>query len=216
MHAGTVSLVGRLGVVAVRAMMVGGIAGAVVGGVIGTIDTPIVGTFFGALYGSVLGTMSALTDGVLLTGLTSVTRSWWAARLVSELIWLLGSRVAVAVNGPFTVLHDTVGQVIVAVVCVLLGAAVGPVIAFGGDRAVPVGRFGVVPLSRLPSGVLVWGAAGGAAVGAVTGLVIGIWAYLPTAPFAAVEGAVLGSVSGTVLAFLLSGVAALARLWARR
>lgn len=74
----------------------------------------------------------------------------------------------------------------------------------------------VVPLSQLASRALVWGAAGGAVVGAVTGLVIGIWAYLPTAPFAAVEGAVLGSVSGTVMAFLLGGVAAIARLWARR
>ena len=83
MHAGTVSFVGRLGLEAVRATMVGSIAGAVVGGVIGTIDTPIVGTFFGALYGSVLGAMSGVTDGVLLTGLTSVTRSRWAARLVS-------------------------------------------------------------------------------------------------------------------------------------
>jgi hypothetical protein len=216
MHAGTDGFGGRLGLVALRAMLVGSIAGAVVGGVIGTIDTPIVGTFFGALYGSVLGAMSGVTDGVLLTGLTSVTRSWWAARLVSALVWLLASRVAVAVNGPFTVLHYTVGQVIVAALCVLLGAAVGPFIAFGGDRAVPVGRFAVVPLSRLAPRVLVWGAAGGAAVGAVTGLVIGIWAYLPTAPFAVVEGAVLGSVSGTVLAVLFVGVAALPRLWVRR
>jgi len=196
-------------------MVVGGIAGAVVGGVIGTIDTPIVGTFFGALYGAVLGTISGVADGVLLTWLISMTRSRWAVRLASALMWLLASRVAVTVNGPFTVLHETVGQVIVAVVCVLLGAAVGPLIAFGGDRAVLVGRSGVVPLSRLAPRLLVWGAAGGAVVGAVTGLVIGILAYPPTAPFAAVEGAVLGSVSGTVLAVLLGGVAALPRLWAR-
>ena len=216
MHAKTDGFVGRLGLVTVRAVMVGSIAGAVVGGVIGTIDTPIVGTFFGALFGSLLGTMSGVADGVVLTGLTSVTQSRWAARLVSALMWLLASCVAVAVNGPFIVLHDTVGQVIVAAVCVLLGAAVGPVIAFGDDQAVLVGRFAVVPLSGLASRVLVWGATGGAAVGAVTGLVIGILAYLPTAPVAAVEGAVLGSVSGTVLAVLVGGVAALPRLWARR
>jgi hypothetical protein len=216
MHAGSDGFVGRLGLVAVRAARVGCIAGAVVGGVIGTIDAPIVGTFFGALYGWVLGTVSGVTDGVVLTGITRVTRSRWVTRLVSALMWLVAFRVAVAVNGPFTVLHDTVGKFIVAVVCVLLGAGVGPFIAFGGDRAVLVGRFAAVPLSRLASWVLMWGAAGGAAVGAVTGLVIGIWTYLPTAPFAAVEGAVLGSVSGTVLAALLGGVAALPRLWARR
>ena len=85
-------------------------------------------------------------------------------------------------------------------------------------RAMMVGAIAgtAVPLSQLASRALVWGAAGGAVVGAVTGLVIGIWAYLPTAPFAAVEGAVLGLVSGTVMAFLLGGVAAIARLWARR
>lgn len=214
MHAKTDGFVGRLGLVTVRAVMVGIITGAVVGGVIGTIDTPIVGTFFGAMFGSLLGTMSGVADGLVLTGLTSVTRSRWAARLVSALMWLLASCVAVAVNGPFIVLHDTVGQVIVAAVCVLLGAAVGSVIAFGDDQTVLVGRF--APLPRLASRVLVWGATGGAAVGAVTGLVIGILAYLPTAPVAAVEGAVLGSVSGTVLAVLVGGVAALPRLWARR
>ena len=73
------------------------------------------------------------------------------------------------------------------------------------------GRLGPVTVRAITVGSLA-----GAVVGSVIGLAIGIWAYLPTAPFAAVEGAVLGSVSGTVLAFLICGVAALARLWARR
>ena len=210
------SLHGRLGLVVARALMVGSIAGVVVGGLIGTVDGPLVGTFFGAMYGSVLGAVSGVADGVVLTGLAELMRSRWATRVVSGLVWLLAAGAAVVADGPFTVLRHAVGQAVVAAACVLVGASVGPVIAFGRDPAASARGVAGVPLARLAGRVLVWGAAGGAAAGAVTGLVIGIRTYVPTSPFAAVEGAVLGSVSGVVLSALLGGLAVLPRMWAHR
>jgi hypothetical protein len=63
--------------------------------------------------------------------------------------------------------------------------------------------------------VVLGGVLGGLA-GAVTGLVIGIRVYLPTAPFAAVEGAAFGMVGGVVLAGVIVAVAQFARMIARR
>jgi CDP-diglyceride synthetase len=56
----------------------------------------------------------------------------------------------------------------------------------------------------------------GGVLGAIVGLVVGIHAYLPTSPFAAVEGASFGCVSGVVLALLLLAVAVLPRLRTHR
>lgn len=63
---------------------------------------------------------------------------------------------------------------------------------------------------------LVWGASVGAGAGAVAGVVIGIRTYLPTAGFAAVEGAAFGTVSGLMLACLAAGASLLPRVRARR
>jgi hypothetical protein len=42
----------------------------------------------------------------------------------------------------------------------------------------------------------------GAAIGAAVGLALGVTSYLPTAPFAAGEGALFGSVIGVFLALV--------------
>jgi uncharacterized membrane protein YdjX (TVP38/TMEM64 family) len=49
-------------------------------------------------------------------------------------------------------------------------------------------------------------------LGGIVGLVVGIHAYLPTSPFAVVEGASFGCVSGVVLALLALAAAVLPRL----
>ena len=71
-------------------------------------------------------------------------------------------------------------------------------------------------LPQLAARLLQWGALIGASLGAIVGLIIGMLTYLPTSPFALVEGAILGAVSGVVLAFVGGAVAVMPRLRSRR
>jgi hypothetical protein len=210
------SRLAAIGPVLARAICFGCGAGAVVGGVVGTIDWPVVGTFFGASGGVFVGAGAGIVDGVVLAGVASAGRRVWIARLASGVVssgfaWIAASRA-----NEFRSLQHVAGQVTLVTVCLLLGAGLGPMIAYGVE---PISsRRGSIPrpLPQLGARLLLWGAGVGGALGGTAGLLIGIFAYLPTAPFAAVEGAVLGAVSGVVLALLFGAAALLPRLRVRR
>jgi hypothetical protein len=205
-----------MGPVLTRAICFGCAAGAVIGGVVGTIDWPVVGTFFGASTGTFVGAGAGIVDGLALAGVARQGRPAWVARLASGIVSSGFALVAASRAGQFRALEPVAGQATLVAVCLLLGAVLGPMIAYGvepiSSGRVPTPR----PLPQLGARLLLWGAAIGGALGGTAGLVIGILAYLPTAPFAAVEGAALGAVSGVVLALLLGATALLPKLRMRR
>jgi hypothetical protein len=189
---------------------VGCCIGLAVGGVVGTVDFPIAGTLFGAVYGLAFGALTGMADGLVLLALARRVGSRPAARWVSALVWLLGAVAAIEQDGPFTLPHDGAGRVALAVLGLLCGATVAPLISPTSDPRLVTRR---AQVAAIVARLLLWGAIGGAAVGALVGLVIGLRSYLPTAPVAAVECAILGSTSAAVLALLLAGIAVLPRLW---
>jgi hypothetical protein len=184
-------------------------AGAALGGVAGTLDWPLVGTFFGGLEAAAAGAVVGVIDGLVLSVLVGRTRSPWAARVISGAVSALASVVgALAYEGPVSVPRAV--EVVLVVAAVLVGAVAGPLIAYGA-ATVCGGRRGQRPLPELVGLLVAWGVGLGAGVGAVAGGIVGAFAYLPTAPFAVVEGAVLGSVTGAVLACLAAGIAVVSR-----
>jgi hypothetical protein len=184
-------------------------AGAVLGGAAGTVDWPVVGTLFGGVQGAAAGGVVGVVDGLALSVLVRGTRSSWAARAlsggVSALAAVLG---ASAYEGPSSVPRAV--EVVLVVAAILVGGAAGPLIAHGLVSA-PGGRPSRPGLSQLFGRFLAWGAGLGAALGGVAGGIVGAFAYLPTAPFAVVEGAVFGAVAGAVLACLAAGLALVLR-----
>lgn len=183
--------------------------GCVLGGAAGTADWPVVGTFFGAVAGASAGAVVGVVLTVTLVLLGRVTRSRWAARVISGLVaGVLGLGVGGLGSGTYAVRSAPAAGLLA--VWIVLAAGLGPAIAFGVGPG-PDGRPGFAWAAGVWEVCLRWGCTVGAAVGAVTGLVIGL-GYLPTVVFAAVEGGVLGSVSGLVLACLVAGIAILPRL----
>jgi hypothetical protein len=182
--------------------------GCVLGGAAGTADWPVVGTFFGAVAGSVVGAVVGVVLTLTLALLARVTRSSWAARLVSGLVAGVAGLGLVGLGSGADALRGT-PAVLLATGTVVAGV-LGPMIAFG-VAPMPDGRPGFTWAAGVWGVCLGWGCALGGIAGAVTGLVIGL-DYLPTVVFAAVEGGVLGCVSGLVLACLAAGIAVLPRL----
>ena len=205
-----------MGLVVARAICFGCGAGAVVGGVIGTIEFPLVVTFFGAGIGAFVGAVAGVVDGVVLAGVARGGRSAWVARLASGVVASGFAAITASHHGPYRSLESVPGQATLVTVCFLLGAALGPMIAYGVEP-ISFGRGPASrPLSQIAATLLLGGAAVGGTLGGIAGLVIGISAHLATAPFALVEGAILGAVSGVVLALLLGAAAILPRLRVRR
>jgi hypothetical protein len=107
-------------------------------------------------------------------------------------------------------------------VCLLLGAVLGPMIAYAvkpiSSGCGPTPR----PLAQTGARLLLWGAGAGGALGGVAGLLMSISTYLPDseylpdAPMRAAEGAALGAASGIVLCLLFEVAALLPRLRMRR
>ena len=204
------------GLVLTRALCFACTAGAVIGGVAGTISWPVVGTFYGAGVGVVVGAGAGIVDGLVLAAVARQTRSAWVARLASGIVSSGLAPITASQAGAFLPVEPVAGQATLVAVCLMLGAALGPMIAYGVEP-ISLGRGPTPrPLAQLGARLLLLGVAIGGVLGGGAGLVIGISAYLPTAPFAAVEGAVLGSVSGLVLALLLGAAAVLPRLRMRR
>lgn len=187
--------------------------GGVLAGFAATLDWPIVGTFFGVLEGAVSGAAFGVVVAVVLASLARATASMSAARGTSG---AAAGAVALLAAARYTGPVDAPRPVLLALITVaaVLGALFGPLIAFGMERA-PGGRVPGDLRRRLPQ-FLVLGAAAGVGVGAVTGVIIGIRAYLPTAAFAAMEGAVFGVVNGLTLACLAAAALLFPRVRARR
>lgn len=151
----------------------------------------------GAAFGALVGVLTALAV-LVLTALSAPRWALGAGGLV------VGGCLAVAV---MWLVRPPVGQPggLAALVTAagLLGAGLGPLVAFG-----PAGAAGSrwpdhTALIALAKPVLVGGLAGGAAVGGVVGLVVGVVAYLPTSPVALVEGGLLGATSGLLVALVV-------------
>lgn len=193
--------------------------GGVLAGFAATLDRPIVGTGFGVLEGSAAGAGFGVLVAVLLASLARLTvslwaaRSRWAARVASGTTAGAAALLAAAAyTGPIEAPRPVTPALIT--VAALVAGLFGPLVAFGAERA-PGGRFPAGLRRQVPR-FLAWGACVGAGVGAVTGVVIGIRTYLPTAGFAAVEGAAFGAVSGSMLACLAAAALLLPGARARR
>src|SRR5664279_2861947 len=130
--------------VVTRGICFGGSAAAVIGGVVGTVDWPVVGTFFGALAGVLLGVGAGVLDSALLAGVAGRTRSAWTARLASAAVSLGFALIAVSRAGAFRSLSHVAGKATLVTFCLLLGAALGPMIAYGVEP-ISFGR-GPVPV----------------------------------------------------------------------
>jgi hypothetical protein len=195
-----------------RATCLGGLVGGVVGGLLGTLEWPIVGTLFGAGVGLAVGAPVGLANGVALAAAMTATRSRWVARLAAGLTSLACGVV------PAYVTHATPHWDWVApLVCgAVLAGVLGPCAAFGAQPLVLSPRFGSRSARDVLTRVMVGAVTGGAGLGAAAGLVIGAATYLPTSPFAAIEGGALGSVSGAVLGMLVATVIATPGLRVRR
>lgn len=179
-------------------------AGAVLGGVAGTVDWPLVGTFFAAIEGATAGALVGLAAGLALAAPARRSSSSWLARGIAAVVSAPASVLgASAYDGPVNVPRAM--EVVLVVAAILIGGAAGPLIAYGRP-VVPGGRPAGPALAQLVGRFLGRGAAIGATLGGVTGGIVGVFAYLPTAPFAVVEGALFGTVSGLVLACLAVGV----------
>jgi hypothetical protein len=178
--------------------------GLVLGGAAGTADWPVVGTSFGAVGGAVGGGVVGVVLVAVLGLLARFTRSAWTVRAVS------GAIAAAACLGVAGSDAGTTAAIVLVSLGSLAGAALGPAIAFGVEPG-PDGRPGFTWALATGARLLARGGALGAVIGAVAGFTIGL-DYLPTAVFAAFEGAILGGVSGLVLAGLVVGAAVLPRL----
>ncbi|MFJ8827593.1 hypothetical protein ACIREE_38280 [Streptomyces sp. NPDC102467] len=174
--------------------------GAVLGGIAGSIDWPLVGTLFGAVEGALVGVVVGVFDGVVLRFLARFTRSARVARVASGAV--AGAAAAGAASLCTAPIDVPTGVALALVgIGLLLGAALGPQIAYGAG-SLPGGQSPGARASLVVGRYLRWGASLGAAAGAVSGLVVGTFVYLPTCAFAGVEGAVFGLVGGVVLALL--------------
>lgn len=185
---------------------------AVICGLIGTGQWPVVGTFFGAVTGFAAGAVLGLANGVTLAALTAITSSRWAARLVTAAT-SLGCGLGAAAITDTSPRGDWIVPLAVGIV---LAAAIGPFAAFGTQPVVLGPRFARWTARDLMARIIGGGAIAGGALGGLAGLVIGATTYLPTAPFAVVEGGVLGSVSGVLIALLVMAAVIGPKLRVRR
>jgi hypothetical protein len=185
---------------------------AVIFGLVGTAEWPVVGTFFGALTGAAAGAVLGLANGVMLAALTAVSSSRRGARLVTAAT-TLGCAVVAADVTDAAPRWDWMLPLAVGVV---LAAAIGPFAAFGVQPVVLGPWFRRWTVRDLMIRILVGGALAGAALGGLSGLVIGAITYLPTVPFAVVEGGVLGSVSGVLIALIVVAAVVAPKLRVRR
>lgn len=185
-----------------RALAWGGTAGLCLGAVLGTELGFVIGTVVGAVVGSLVGLVLGLAGAVVLT-VTSPTGPV-AAR------WSAGLAAAAVGTAPFA--WDPGAwpwALIVGLVCLTVGAALGPTVAFG--PAVHV-RPGVRRAAHAP--ILVAWCAAGAAGGLVAGLasagVLAAYARVldasqPIAPALGL-GAYVGIGAGALVALLIGAV----------
>lgn len=207
---------GMLAAAARGAAFFGG-TGAVLGGAAGTVAWPVVGTSFGAAGGAAAGALTGVLASLALTVTVSGATRTWPTRVVPAFVALAAELAGVRLCRGGIGVPVPAGAVLM-VLGVVAAAAAGPLIAHGVRPAAATA--GPAPpaltLVRVSWLMVAGGAGAGGCAGALTGLIIGVAAYLPTAPFAAVEGAVFGSVTGASLACLVAGLTVLPRMRARR
>lgn len=194
---------------AVRGAALFGAAGCALGGIAGTLDWPLVGTFFGGAEGGVVG---AATGAVVAALAPIAVKSRWAVGCVSAAIaGLVAVAGLLAYDGPVQVPQAFAVAMVAA--SFLAGAWLGPMATSGVEMA--KGPRQLEAVARLCRYVR-RGSIAGASIGAMSGLVVGLEVYVPTAPFAMLEGSLFGAVSGMVLACLLTAGVVLARTRAHR
>jgi hypothetical protein len=180
--------------------------------VLGTGDWPVVGTFFAALVGGAVGGLVGVIDGVTLAGITRVTSSRWAARVVAAAT----SLACAVVPAYLTHASPRWDWIVPLVLGTVLAGVIGPFAGFGVQPVVLGPRFRTRSVSDVAGRIVIAGVIAGATIGGVAGLVLGLINYPPTAPFAVIEGAIFGSVSGVVLALLVATAAVAPKLRVRR
>ena len=196
-----------------------GCIGTALGGIAGSVHWLFVGTAAGAAEGALAGIVIGALNGGILGAIAARTTSKRAAQLGSGLLATVAELLAAEFyRGPIDVpVAIEVALVLVGIVAAVL---VGPLVAFGA-QALPANRLVQLrqTVSRPPrsvSDVLVAGLAVGAVLGAIAGFIVGVRTYLPTSPFAAVEGAIFGALIGLAAACITVGIAGLSRLRAHR
>jgi hypothetical protein len=189
-------------VVVARAGAIGAATGAVIGALVGTLAFPIVITAVGAIAGAGIG---LVVGGINGAGLITVLRrraSWRAASTACAVISLVVTTpIGLATNALALGRLALLPMILVPLVSAAAAGVLGPIAAFGGASL--DGRPGQRRLVDLTRRTIVVGLVIGAAGGAVTGLIVGLFAWAPTAVFAAVEGGLLGCASGAVCALLV-------------
>jgi hypothetical protein len=187
-----------------RALTICAGIGIVVGGIIETVPFPVVGTFFGAIVGGIAGAAVGLAIGAVLICVTELTRSNWAAGAASGLTsaacaTAIGSNRFASWWSP----HGSAGWLVVAA-SAAVASLLGPIVAHGARPVRLTRRTRDRRVCAVVQRAVVVGAIGGGGLGAIAGLIIGVVAYLPTAPFAVIEGGIFGVVSGIVIALLVA------------
>jgi hypothetical protein len=171
------------------AALTGGVLCALAGGIAGTLVWPVVGTFFEGLIGAAIG----MVVGPLL-GLTFASTLHWRRSATGAIC----ACAAVGGIGGWAIAIQT-GRASPSIGAVF-GAAFGLIIGGSTDRA--LGLHGSPASPHAMEMVARYALAGlfvAATVGAVGGFVFGVITYLPTSPFAAIEGAVLMTPTGAIL-----------------
>jgi hypothetical protein len=177
-----------------RSIALGALTGVGIGGLVGTVIVPLFGTIAGGVIGAYVGALSGLGSGLAV----ATARAHGAGRVGVRVVGGTAAGSCAVLEAIFALSRESISApMIVALlvfvaVCVALGGWLAPLVAskdLGAQYRRVIGRAMAVC------------AIGGIAIGGLVGVVVGLYAYLPTAPFAAVEGGVFGGIIGVVLGF---------------
>ena len=185
--------------IAMRGCVVGTAFGIATGGAVMSLSWLVVGTFLGALVGAPVGAGAGALVGLVLAGLHRVAAPRQVLRACVIAPWLAVGAVALAkvVAAGNGVSPAPAALIVIANVALACFTATYVV---SGDGWIELGAgWRRRPLAAVAFLVSIVGVVVGGALGGIAGGIIGVVTYLPTAPFAVIEGGILGLVSGLVL-----------------